>query len=208
MDFGATWHPPRHSIDDEVPPDQVPGYAQALAAGLLPQVPVLPPSPLPGRNFQRTFQRAILVIMTAWCGGPVLMSQVADRLPFLAVMPALLAILACTVYLFGKLGDVAEREWRRGYTTQILAGPRFGSFWMWGSRFRHWKETGERIPWDHSGLWHLDYRSGAVLAAPDPSEIPPGFYPSPHWSGKFELWTGLAWAGKLRDPQRQHPHAA
>ncbi len=98
-----------------------------------------------------------------------------------------------------KIGEVAVSEFSRGYTTiQRLV---FGNFWLGSSRTSWWND--DRIGWDFTGLWRLDPKSGAVIAAPNRTVTPPGFYPSPFKSGKFQQWTGSEWISVYRDANKK-----
>ena len=91
-------------------------------------------------------------------------------------------------------------ELAAGYTTVTL---KFGAFTM----LRRRRPTGLeaevlRVPWDYSGIWVLDSKTGQPLQSPSPAALPPGFYPSPNRPGSFELWTGAAWAGTYQARNR------
>jgi hypothetical protein len=83
-------------------------------------------------------------------------------------------------------------EFKRGYTTLVLQYGMFKS-----TMDLRWWITNWRIPWDYSGLWVLR-GDGNVISAPSSDREPPGFYPSPHRTGWYELWTGCAWAGQYQ----------
>jgi hypothetical protein len=90
------------------------------------------------------------------------------------------------------VGEANVREFEQGYTTLVIS---LGGFW-WRLGLRG-RNRG-RVPWDYRGCWVLDGEGRAVVSAPDPGFDPPGFYPSPHRSGAWELWTGAAWTGHYR----------
>lgn len=90
------------------------------------------------------------------------------------------------------MGDRALEELRHGYTTLVLKVGLFRS--SPGMRF---SSTNGRVGWDYFGVWVLA-TDGSVKSAPDRRVEPPGFYPSPHPPGEYELWTGTAWAAQYR----------
>ena len=87
-------------------------------------------------------------------------------------------------------GQRALDEMIHGYTTLDSNGPNY-----FRSSEHSWEEGGP--PWDYSGVWLLD-RKFAVRSLPNPQIDPPGFYPSPHRDGQWELWTGVLWSGIYR----------
>lgn len=183
----------------EVRPREVPEFAGALAMGQLPVVPATPPVPLPGPTASTLFQRWLVRTLVA-VGAVVVLVDLARELPALLAAPLVLGLGLGVLWLAGKdmgrVGDRNVQELRHGYTTVVLV---FGSFWMPGER-RRWKGAHDRAPWDYRGVWVLDGTGRRVLRAPDLSVEPPGFFPSPHRPGSWELWTGVVWSGHLRPP--------
>jgi hypothetical protein len=55
------------------------------------------------------------------------------------------------------------------------------------------------LPWDYRGLWVLG-NDGAVKQHPERAILAPGLYPSPYHETCWELWSGRAWTGDLREP--------
>lgn len=91
---------------------------------------------------------------------------VVDRsgLPTELFLPLALFGLVSSGWLLSTVHARADAEHRAGYTT---------------------------LP--ASGTWRLNSR-GAVVAAPDRSLPPPGWYPSPYFPGMLQRWDGPGWA--------------
>lgn len=175
-----------------MPPREVPGYAEAWAAGRIPQVPATPPrlavAPT-ARAALHTFVAGMViafltVLLTLkvldWVGAPGGATMVVGALGSTLVLVRVLRLQA-------RVGDQLVAEIRHGYTTLENFS---GGFWVGRG---HPGEVGGR--WDFRGLWLLDPKTGAVRRSPAPVGDPPGMYPSPHRPGRRELWTGAEWHG-------------
>jgi hypothetical protein len=125
----------------------------------------------------------------------LLATQVAGESFFGSVFVAVVAfaVMAVVWGMWRRVGDASIAELMRGYTTIEVT---FGAFRRGERRFT-WA-SGNRLPWDYSGVWRL--LPGKAPVPPVVSVDPPGFYPSPNRDGMFELWTGAAWAGDYVAP--------
>ena len=179
-------------------PREVAGYARAQAGGLLPRVPESPPPVLPGRTAGQA-SRWFMLQTAAAVAVALLLVEVWQRvgLPPAAwsvlVLLTTLGALAVGFVLWGRVGDRLVVELEQGYTTLRLP---FGGFW-WGE-LRRWQRFGQRAPWDYRGVWCYDLSGREVRSVPDRSVEPPGFYPSPNRTDRWELWTGVVWCGTYR----------
>lgn len=180
-------------------PRDVPGYAEALASGRVHPVPAAPPPLLPGPSASRMFGYvlvAIAVWIAAFFGVFALVRNVTAHpggTRIAIMVPLALVWFAVAVRMLRLVGDRNVQELAHGYTTiRLTFGGFFGSWRRWTS------PQEQRMPWDYSGLWVLDGRTGGVLSRPDPRVDPPGYFPSPHRAGALELWTGAAWSGDFR----------
>lgn len=177
-------------------PREVPGYAEAAAAGRLPRVSEQPPVPTVRPTARAVFHRFVAIA----AGGAVGLGVTAglvERMPLpgpaVAVVLGLLA-LAFLVLLLRTLPAVGRRsvaELQQGYTTLVL---QLGGFWFGEGPLTLPGEM--RAGWDYRGTWQLD-GDGRVLRTPDREVDPPGMYPSPHRPGRMELWTGRVWLGHV-----------
>jgi hypothetical protein len=161
-------------------PRDVPGFVARRAP---PSAPPLLPGPSAQAEFRGFGLKSVAVV--------VAVLLVVDTAPHVGLgsagtvvvaLAAGLVALWLIVQLFAQVGDRTLEELEHGYTTLTLRRPGLG-----------------RAPWDYSGAWVLDGRTGAVRSVPDPEREPPGFYPSPNRPGALELWTGAVWAGRYRD---------
>lgn len=176
-------------------PRQVPGYAEAAAAGRLPRAPAQPPG-LPVQPTARSLMHRFVVLAA---GGTVVLGAVAglvDRSglpgPATAGLLGALALAFFVVLLraLPKVGRQSIAELQHGYTTLTL---QMGGFWYGEGPLTMPGEM--RAAWDYRGAWQLDHRDGRVLRPPDRDVDPPGMYPSPNRPGRMELWTGRVWLG-------------
>ncbi len=180
-------------------PRNVDGFAHAASRGLLPSVPSFPPSPTSGvlsPSAHHTFIVGLARVLVATGIYALLVFGALPRvgLPSGVVVAILLVSGAAWFILILRAFDRPGRrmldEIVHGYTTFDTSWPNyFGSKHSWG-------EAGP--PWDNSGVWILD-RNLTVRSVPNRQVDPPGFYPSPHRAGQWELWTGVVWSGTYRD---------
>ncbi len=190
-------HGPDTGRAASTPPSEVPGFAAAGAAGLLPVVPRRPPSLVPGPTALHALHRYLWRaggLAVAWAAGLALLSAfdggwvVVTRLGWMAV--TVVGFLVVVRRLSSDVGEPYLRELAAGYTTLKLD---WGTLW-------NARPVGQTITyrqrWDYRGLWVLD-GEGRVREEPRPGAVPPGFYPSPH-DERLELWTGEVWAGVFR----------
>jgi hypothetical protein len=180
-------------------PRDVPGYAQAVTAGLTPARPSRPPALLPGTTAHRALRHcglalgvAAVLLVLALSSGPESGGQ--------ASFAQLLTVLGTTAAGL-VLVLLAVRRFRRALLAELAAGYVTTTFHQ--GLFWFAKQPGPRVGndvvgWDWDGVWVLD-PSGGVLSSPDPDVEPPGFYPSPNSPGRLELWTGAQWVGVHRD---------
>lgn len=179
-------------------PREVPGFARAQAAGETPARPAGPPevtvTPTAARR-QLVFAGVaagcvvgfFLIVTLVLDGGSGLASAVV-------VGAAGLLMLVLLQQTWAWVGRGALAELHRGYSTVAMMYGGYG----WGAQ-RRFRSSGRRPPWDYSAVWLLTSRPGAP---PDLMKDPPGFYPSPHREGEFELWSGQVWTGEFRKPDR------
>ena len=183
-------------------PAEVPGYAQAREHGLVRPTPSTSPPLLPGVSAVRS-----LLVMIGGATGAAIVTVILIS-AFKSVPGALRTVLqlstavgcfVCWLALQARLGRAVFAELDRGYTTLRLS---YGGF---SPKFRLASPMANRVPWDYRGVWMLDATTGRVTQEPDFTIDPPGFYPSPHRPGAFELWTGVKWTSDYRslaDQQR------
>jgi len=177
---------------DNFRPADAPGYAAAKAAGLTPAQTSSPPNVLPGLNAKQ------LLIVLAGAGAALFMLAIVATSLLKGSPSAGLAVPVIFIGGFAAIVGLAFRVQRRvyeelqqGYTTVQL---QFGR-----ARKDRWTQStvgGGNLSWDYSSVWILDI-SGNVEREPLTRMDGPGFYPSPTFDGRFELWTGVSWTGKL-----------
>jgi hypothetical protein len=183
----AHWDDPR--------PRDVPGFTQAASAGQLPVIPQAPPGLIPGPSAARTF-KVFLMRLAGVVLGVIIAMRVA--MSFHSTWASLLPIglswvvFWLTLHWLAAVGRRNFQEFKHGYTTLVL---KYGTFKS--TTDLRWWITNWRIPWDYSGLWILR-SDGSVISAPTSDREPPGFYPSPHQTGHYELWTGCTWADQYQ----------
>ena len=177
-------------------PRQVLGYAAAAAAGRLPNVPSVCPGLLTPATADHAFK---VFLLQGGAGIAVLLAlvEVVQRVGLGTAVVSLL-ILGSSGLLFVVLHTLWQRvgravldELAHGYTTLTFT---YVSFRAPGAR--GWYGTDWRVPWDYSGVWVLR-PDGGVLSVPRLGSEPPGFFPSPHRVGGFELWSGAGWTGQF-----------
>jgi hypothetical protein len=193
------------SDHDRPRPRDVPGFAEAVAAGLVPDRPATAPEPTVHPSAAAR-QRVFVVALVGGITGTVLVGlrSLGDDPGRGAVVVAGLsatAVLVVLAALWRWVGAAALAELHRGYTTTTLV---FGGYGL--SVPRRYRSFGDRPPWDYSGVW----RVGPVASAeaPDPAQDPPGFYPSPTRDGELELWSGRVWLGVFRPSGLRGPGQA
>ena len=176
-------------------PRDVPGFAEAAAAGVTPPRPSRSPSLLPGTTAHSALVGcgvvlvgAAAIVAVAIAVGPTKGNQ--------ATVPALLMMLGATAVGIGAM-IAAIRRFRRALLAELAAGyvtTTFyqGLFWMVNGLGP--RAGDDVVGWVWDGVWVLN-SAGGVVSAPDPDVDPPGFYPSPNRTGQFELWTGSQWTG-------------
>ena len=179
---------------DNFRPADVPGYEAAKAAGLTPARTRSPPKVLPGLNAKQ------LLIVLAGGGATLFVLGVVVTNFFKAVPGAGLIVPIVFVLGFAGIVVLALRVQRRiyeelqqGYTTVQL---QFGR-----AKKDRWRQStvgGGNLSWDYSSVWILDI-NGNVVRAPLIQTDGPGFYPSPTFDDRLELWTGVSWTGKLAE---------
>ncbi len=195
-------------------PRDVGGFSHAASQGLLPSVPSMPPTfergvLLPSaRGILRTgmarfFSVTGIYVLVVFGGLP------RWTLPSGVVVLTLLTLgtgwFVLMLRTLERPGQRALDEILHGYCTLDSNGPNYSR-----SSEHSWGEGGP--PWDYSGVWLLD-RKFAVRSCPNLQIDPPGFYPSPHRAGQWELWTGVLWSGIYRThpwprTRLHHPTAA
>jgi hypothetical protein len=163
-------------------PRTVPGYAEALATGQVSLPPLEPPIPLPG------LASSILSLGTAI--GPVvaILILVSGLVRDFVGATILFAAVAGWIFVLGRVSRARlYDELAAGYiawpTIMVSSGP---------------GKDAER--WNYRGTWVLT-PDGQVKSAPDRAFDAPGFYPAPNRPGQLQLWTGLAWVPRFRDPR-------
>lgn len=176
-------------------PRQVAGFDHAMANGLVPVVPAAAPEP--AGALSATDVSMNMVYGFVGCGVAfVLVSLLANQFGLLVVSPLFIAVLAAFGYVLFKM----PRETVGSY----LAETQLGYTTTKGVVQTGLRDTTElplkhvMLPWDFSGVWRLDSQ-GSVVTPPDRRFDPPGYYPSPHLPGKYELWTGVMWTGSYTD---------
>lgn len=170
---------------DEPRPSQVPGYADAVASGLVRGVPAEQPMLLPGPSARGLAQRYGVLFAVLTLAYVVLFAFVESPLVLIGTGMVWL-LLGC--FLFGRVGDRLVEELRLGYATLLIDS---GMFWI---RMSGW------ISWSFDGVWRFTGR-GVRPPAPGVTD-PPGLYPSPHRQGRWEIWTGHVWTGVHRPAPR------
>lgn len=176
-------------------PRDVPGYAEAAAAGLSPARPSRPPSPLPGTTSHQALIRcgvvlagAAALVVAALVVGPEEGGQATVREAAIMLGATAVGVIA-VIAAVGRFRRVLLSELGAGYVTCTFHQ---GLFWFVSSPGPTFGK--EITAWDWTGVWVLT-SDGSVVSAPDLDADPPGFYPSPNRPGQLELWTGSQWTG-------------
>lgn len=163
-------------------PRTVPGYTDALASGQVSLPPLEPPVPLPG------LASSVLALGTAI--GPIIAILILVTGLVRDFVGATIVFAAVAGWIFvlarvsrARLYDELAAGYAAWPTTTVSAGP---------------GTNAER--WDYRGTWVLT-PDGQVKSAPDRAFDAPGFYPAPNRPGQFQLWTGLYWVPRFRDPE-------
>lgn len=164
------------------PPRTVPGYREAVEAGIVRVPSVEPPTLLPGLS--ATWRRSIMTFV------PPAVYVV------LAVSPMPRPLLFGLVLVGGLCLPLANRWWERRVWDELAAGymtvPTGRAYKSPPSWHRTWR------PWNDAGIWTFD-RGGTERSRPDLSVDAPGFYPSPYEPGRLQLWNGYEWIERYRD---------
>jgi hypothetical protein len=174
----------------------MPGFAEAASAGQLPVVPRTQPGLIPGVTADRAFKVFLMKLAVAALAVVVAMRTVVSlHSIWVGLLPIGLSwvVFWLMLHWLAGVGRRNFEEFMHGYTTLVL---KYGIFKS--TTDLRWWITNWRIPWDYSGLWVLG-SDGNLISAPTSDRDPPGFYPSPHRIGHYELWTGCAWAGQYFD---------
>jgi hypothetical protein len=188
----------------DVLPREVPGYHDAVAAGLVRGVPDEPPTLLSGRSANTILWWFVGEFMTAIV-TTLLVSKVllGDAPAFGSGRPGWVVVALLTVWVavfVRELRAMTRRllaELDAGYVTAQLLAAQLS--WRGNRHYPRQFAYGElQTPWNCAGIWVLHGRSGQVVQAPDRSFDAPGFYPSPYRPGFLELWTGAGWADQYR----------
>lgn len=180
-------------------PRDVPGFAEAAAAGSTPRRPLRPPPLLPGTTAHQAFVRcgvllagATLVVVTVTFGGDNDGSLTVWEVAMMLAMTAI-GVAVVVGAGIGPFRRVLLAELAAGYVTTTFHQ---GLFWF--VRGPGSARDNDGVGWVWDGVWVLT-SAGSVVSTPDPDVDPPGFYPSPNEAGQLELWTGCQWTGVRRD---------
>ena len=188
----------------EPPPQAVPGFEDALRSRLLPSVPSSPPTPsvrpsAKSSLIQLSVTAALVVVALILV---MVFGASSGRLGLGALgvlfVTFLVGIVLCWT-MVKRWGKAVLAETLLGYTTSPF---NLGRFWLRPAPGAPW--TVGWVGWDFSGVWVLDAQ-GEVRAGPRPGVLAPGFYPSPHVSGSWELWTGLQWSNWVASAIKADP---
>lgn len=173
-----------------VRPRHVPGYAEAVAAGLTPPRPLHAPSLLPGPTAHQALVRCgvALVAAAALAAIGFLIAPTNGRgqltvLGALTVPVTTAAVVGVVVLAVRRFRRILLAELGAGYVTITLH-----QGMLWSAHRSGLRGPSSVVAWAWDGVWVLA-PSGRVVSAPDPDVEPPGFYPSPSTPGRLELWT-------------------
>jgi hypothetical protein len=181
-------------------PRDVPGYAQAAEAGVLPRVTAQPPTILSGRTAGEMFIRWAIWLCVMFFGLPILFAfasavgisgSAPTRVGWILLPGGLVGFWLLCIRHPEVMKARHQEELQHGYTTEPTG-------------YRRTTPKGlNRGPvftgWDFAGTWVLNRNGTQVISAPNPDVDAPGFYPSPNRPGSLELWTGGDWFGKFRE---------
>ncbi|MCB0910182.1 MAG: hypothetical protein KDB60_01025 [Propionibacteriaceae bacterium] len=164
-------------------PRNLPGYAAGLAAGQFRPPPEQPPIPLPGvpGNVRNIAQYVVPVAV-------------------FAAIPLLRGFVPFPALGVGAVGSIIILGWwatRRLYA-ELDAG------YVTRPTAQVWAGGRSSMKWSFRGIWVLTW-SGRVKAEPERGLDAPGFYPSPARPGMLQLWTGVEWFPKFREPPAERP---
>ncbi|MGW8431589.1 hypothetical protein ACWGJ9_10900 [Curtobacterium citreum] len=174
-------------------PSEVPGYAEAQAAGRGTVITAEPPKVLPGRSARQLLQLGGAAGGALFLGVAVSTTALGDRAA-LPVMVTALAGFGVVVALLLRMKSRLYDELLHGYTSVCLQMGRAHA-----GRWRQQTTGGGNLLWDYAGTWFLR-QDGSVRRPPQPdAPEAPGFYPSPTGRGRLELWTGVSWAGLFQN---------
>lgn len=116
--------PERGTVRD-VPPREVPGYAEAVAAGTVPRVPAKAPALGPRPSAQQMFRRFAISCVTAIPALPALhwALRAIGTPPGVRLIVMLVVSLALFWAMFRRLAQIGDRsleEFQRGYATLVI----------------------------------------------------------------------------------------
>ncbi len=180
-------------------PRDVPGFAEAVAAGVTPSRPSQPPSLLPGTSAHQALVRCGVVL----AGAAALVAAAVAFGPTKGsheTVSSLLILLGATAVGIGAM-IAAIRRFRRVLLAELAAGYVTTTFYQglfWMAQGPGPRVGNDVVGWVWDGVWVLT-SAGDVVASPDPAVDPPGFYPSPNTPSQLELWTGSQWTGVHRN---------
>lgn len=177
----------------------MPGYAEARASGVTPQVPPTPPAITVRPTAQRALRDTAVTLAAAVIAilAVLFIGASGGRLswPAVGTMLVVSAVGVRVVWAaIRRWGTAQIAELQHGYTTTTFS---MGRFWH-GVAAPDGPMTLGWIDWDWDATWVLR-PDGSVVSAPSSETDPPGLYPSPRQQGRLELWTGRQWSGYLPD---------
>lgn len=180
-------------------PREVPGFADAVAAGRTPARPTSPPTLRPGTTAHQALVQCgiVLAVAAAAVLATVLLVPTNGNQ---ATVPGMALILTATIVGVAAI-VMSVRRFRRMLLSELAAGYvtttfHQGLFWLTN---RPGPTVGnDVVGWVWDGVWVID-SSGNVVSSPDPNLDPPGMYPSPNRPDQLELWTGCQWIGVYSD---------
>lgn len=179
-------------------PREVPGYAEAVAAGLTPARPSRPPSRRPGTTAHQAIVQCGIVLAIASAVTVVAMFAPGDgdqaTWAELMIVGVTVAGIVAVTAAMRRFRRILLAELAAGYVTTTFSQ---GQFWYVDTPGPKWGKG--LMAWNWDGTWVLN-RAGDVVSESDPDVEPPGMYPSPNRPGHLELWTGTQWTGVYAEP--------
>lgn len=167
-------------------PREVPGYRQAVEAGIVRLPPAdEPPIPLPG------ISGAWRTTITMW--GPLVV---------FAVAMGVFASAGIMIWLLGVYAAIlAAFPWARRWCEQRNLEELAAGYITMPVMRRYTARSSAQLglpAWNYAGTWAFT-RRGVIKWAPDPSVDAPGFYPSQNHPERLQLWSGSEWLPKYRE---------